>query len=125
MTKIFNQNTKSLCFGFCFLQFVQFMSSITQIIVTCAFSVLACVLRCTVQINKEKAVNSSFVCFLICYFVSLRRVYNLVFWLFLFRQINASVTESGIVEMKEATTTTTTTKGIALKFYFLLKKILN
>lgn len=27
------------------------MSSITQIIVTCAFSVLACVLRCTVRIH--------------------------------------------------------------------------
>lgn len=36
------------------------MSSITQIIVTCAFSVLACVLRCTVQTHKEKAVNFVF-----------------------------------------------------------------
>lgn len=36
------------------------MSSITQIIVTCAFSVLASVLRCTVQTHKEKAVNFYF-----------------------------------------------------------------
>lgn len=57
MTKIFNQQKKK---SFFFFPFVQFMSSITQIIVTCAFSVLACVLRCTVQTHKEKAVNFFF-----------------------------------------------------------------
>lgn len=48
---------KFFFFSSIFFPFVQFMSSITQIIVTCAFSVLACVLRCTVQTHKEKAVN--------------------------------------------------------------------
>lgn len=56
MTKIFYPKQKKIIF----FSFVQFMSSITQIIVTCAFSVLACVLRCTVRIHKEKAVNLFF-----------------------------------------------------------------
>lgn len=44
---------KFFFFSSIFFPFVQFMSSITQIIVTCAFSVLACVLRCTVQTQRE------------------------------------------------------------------------
>lgn len=42
MTKIFNQTL------FWFM-FVQILSRIAQIIVTCAFSVQVCVMRCTVQ----------------------------------------------------------------------------
>lgn len=45
------------------------MSSITQIVFTCAFSVQVCVLRCTVQIEKEKAVK-----FYTRFFVFFRRV---------------------------------------------------
>lgn len=67
------------------------MSSITQIIVTCAFSVLACVLRCTVQTHKEKAVNFIFFSVLNLLFCVVREGRYLVFGLFLLRPFNASV----------------------------------
>lgn len=76
------------------------MSSITQIIVTCAFSVLACVFRCTVQTHKEKAVNFFFFCFKFVVLCHQEGRYW-VFGLFLLRPINASVTERGIVGMLE------------------------
>lgn len=50
MTKILIKNNNSFFF-------VQILSSIIQIVVTCAFSVQACVLTCTLQIDKERAVN--------------------------------------------------------------------
>lgn len=77
------------------------MSSITQIIVTCAFSVLACVLRCAVRIHKEKAVNLFCFGFFYLLFGVIQESLYLVFWLLLFCQFNASVTENGIIEMLE------------------------
>lgn len=53
-TFVNDQNLKSKIIPFLF---VQILSSITQIVVTCAFSVQVCVMRCTVHIDKEKAVK--------------------------------------------------------------------
>lgn len=61
-TFVNDQNLKSKIIPFLC---VHILSSITQIVVTCAFSVQVCVLRCTVRIDKEKAVNF-YICFFVC-----------------------------------------------------------
>lgn len=98
--------------------FVRILSSIIQIVVTCAFSVQACVLRCTSQIDKKRAVKFS-----ICFFVSSRRV-NIFGVLIVFIPSVWIAGQQAAGTWNYSKSSMNVVKGIALKFYFLIWQIL-